>query len=74
MKLYLVSQSENHNYDTYDSFVVAAASEDAARRWHPEGDWEGCGWCSSPDKASVKYIGEAAEGVIGIVISSYNAG
>ena len=35
MKLFLISQSENNGYDTYDSAVVAAKDEEAARRTHP---------------------------------------
>ena len=35
MKLYLVSQIENNSYDTYDSFVVVAASQEEARNTHP---------------------------------------
>ena len=36
MKLYLISQSTNQEYDTYDSAVVAAETEDDARNMHPE--------------------------------------
>ena len=35
MKLYLLSQDENSGYDTYDSCVVAAIDEGAARRISP---------------------------------------
>jgi hypothetical protein len=35
MRLYLVSQDKNKNYDTYDSVVVAAESEEQARNIHP---------------------------------------
>ena len=35
MNIYLVSQDINRNYDTYDSFVCIAESEDAARMMHP---------------------------------------
>lgn len=38
MKLYLISQNVNNNYDTYDSAVVAANSEDEARAMYPGGD------------------------------------
>lgn len=34
MKLWLVSQSENTNYDTYDSFVVASMDEETARLYY----------------------------------------
>ena len=49
MKLYLLSQDVNNGYDTYDSCVVCAEDEDAARRVHPseyvthnrDGKWYG---------------------------------
>ena len=36
MKLYLISQIVNKGYDTYDSAVVAAESEQGARTTHPD--------------------------------------
>ena len=38
MKLYLLSQNTNNWYDTYDSVVVSAKSEDDARTIHPSSD------------------------------------
>jgi hypothetical protein len=35
MELWLLSQDAQSGYDTYDSAVVAAESEDEARRIHP---------------------------------------
>lgn len=35
MKLYLIQQDVNLGYDTYDSAVVIATSEEEARRIHP---------------------------------------
>ena len=37
MNLYLISQTKYDDYDTYDSAVVAAESEDDARKIHPNG-------------------------------------
>lgn len=37
MKLYLVKQNINTGYDTYDSFICAANSEDEAKRMNPGG-------------------------------------
>lgn len=37
--LYLISQSENLDYDTFDSVVVCAESSEEARRMHPELEW-----------------------------------
>lgn len=39
MKLYLISQSVNNGYNTYDSAVVAAESEDEAKEIHPSEYW-----------------------------------
>jgi hypothetical protein len=50
LNLYLISQSVNNNYDTYDSAVVAAASEEEARLIYPTnwGEnnvlWNGSKW------------------------------
>lgn len=35
MNLYLLSQTQNQSYNTYDSAVVAAESEEHARATHP---------------------------------------
>jgi hypothetical protein len=62
-RLYLVSQKENNGYDTFDSFVVMAESEDMARNTHPHGntitDWAGqlYNWASRPENVSVTEIG-----------------
>ena len=50
MKLWLISQNENNNYDTYDSAVVAAETEEEARHTYPdnwglpEAKWNGSTW------------------------------
>ena len=49
MKLYLLSQSINNWYDTYDSVIVSAKSEDDARTIHPSSEtfdisYEGNKW------------------------------
>jgi hypothetical protein len=50
MNLYLISQSVNNDWDTYDSAVVAAASEDEARLIYPNNwgediiKWNGSKW------------------------------
>lgn len=41
MKLWLISQNVNNNYDTYDSAVVAAETEDEARNIYPD-NWGHC--------------------------------
>jgi hypothetical protein len=80
MKLYRISQNVNNGYDTYDSAVVAAETEEEAKMIHPSGnEWDGKelgydSWCSA-EKVKVEYIGEAKEGTLkGIIVSSFNAG
>jgi hypothetical protein len=87
MNLYLISQTENEDYDTYDSAVVCAPDEDTARRMDPDRvrgrngkaydfgpsscDW----WCSSADLVEVRLIGKAAPDVhLGVVCASFNKG
>lgn len=80
MNLYLLTQDESTGYDTYDSVVVAAKSEDEARKIHPSewvDGWDNSGgdWCSSPESVTVKMIGKAVKGTqAGVVLSSFNAG
>jgi len=38
MKLWLVSRTDRIGYDEYDAVVVAAETEDAARKTYPSGD------------------------------------
>lgn len=46
MKLYLLSQSVNNDYDTYDSVVVCAENENEARVVNPGGfyKWHDNAW------------------------------
>lgn len=77
LKLWLISQHTNNGYDTYDSAVVAAATEEEASQINPDGKWGELwsGWCSSPEQVNIEYIGIATEGVEpGVVLSSFNAG
>ena len=84
MNLYKISQTSNCNYDTYDSAIVCAENEAAARVIHPSGDdedipstWPGkyTSWCQTIDEVTVKLIGTAAPGVPqGVVLASFNAG
>ncbi len=77
--LYLISQNENNDYDTYDSAVVVASSEDEARKIHPDGEngrWDKGYWTSSPEKVRVYQIGIAnSEQKAGdVVCASFNSG
>lgn len=71
LKLYLIEQNINNDYDTYDSAVVIEASEEDAR-YTPVGElytW------AEPDYVKVTYIGIAcASSAAGIVLASFNAG
>jgi hypothetical protein len=50
MKLWLISQNVNNNWDTYDSAVVAAETEEDARNTYPDNwdsdpkRWNGSKW------------------------------
>lgn len=86
MKLWLISQNENQDHDTFDRAVVIAETEEAARHTHPYGDctWNGSAWdeddggrdrgtWSHPKHVAVEYIGET-EREAGVVLASFNAG
>jgi len=79
MNLYLISQSVNTEYDTYDSAVVAAPSEEVAKLMHPDGglatskfDPLNCTWCE-PKDVDVQYIGETTLPK-SVICASFNAG
>ena len=80
--LYLLTQSTNTGYDTYDSCVVCAPDADTARTIQPNGAsradvWQAWGrsWAYSDDEVKVTLIGVADPSVEqGVVLASYNAG
>lgn len=80
MKLWLISQDENGGYDTYDSAVVTAETEEAARNTLPSeyAEWrdsEHSSWARKPEQVEVRLIGEAVPGTeAGVVLASFNAG
>ncbi len=85
--LYLISQTTNSDYDTYDSAIVAAYNEEDAKLIHPQGFvWNSGGrkgwgdrWGSrtwaDPNDVSVTLVGVAV-GVDPntVVLFSFNAG
>ena len=81
MNIYLISQSVNNAYDTYDSAVVIAEDEEMAKMTHPDDskNWDGIGlgehsWCAAVD-VDAKLVGTAnSDHPIGVVCASYNAG
>lgn len=80
MNIYKISQTENDDYDTYDSAIAYAETEEESRSIHPDGstnwDWyKQRLWVNSPDKVTVKKIGETnLEVKSGVILASFNAG
>jgi hypothetical protein len=75
MKLFLISQSYNDGYDTYDSAVVAARDEEAAREV-AVGSTGSCGTWAKPKHVAVEDIGTAKTGTKAgtVICASFNAG
>jgi hypothetical protein len=78
MKLWKISQGENREYDTYDSAVVAARTEEEARQTspYPEADpTRLLNFWAAPKDINVEYLGTAAPGTkAGVIVASFNAG
>lgn len=77
MNIYLLSQSDNRGYDTYDSCVVYAESEDAARLILPSeyAEFGGGTWADSPEGVEVQYLGATGNvAAPGVILASFNAG
>jgi hypothetical protein len=76
MKLFLIWQDINTDYDTYDSAVVVAPDEESARHSLPANWVGGCEeqhW-ALPENVHVQYLGESEETLPRIVCASSNAG
>ena len=78
MNLYLLSQSENRGYDTYDSCVVCAGNETLARETRPGySNWGDLfnSWASKPANVTVEFLGQAGDRIsAGVICESFNAG
>ncbi len=82
MKLWKLTQSEHRGWDTYDTCIVAAESEEEAKQIHPNDistlPWETMAyhcWASIPEFVQAELIGEAVEGTReGVILASFNAG
>lgn len=75
MNLYLISQEENDDWDTYDMCVVCAETEEEAKAMHPDGRWSFCTWASKPENVKCEKIGTADDGVEkGFICKSFCAG
>ena len=77
MNIYLVSQSANNDYDTYDSMVVIAETEERAKeltiREHPYESYFNT-WASYDD-LTCELVGFAFKGSEEkIILESFNAG
>ncbi len=76
--LYLLTNETVNGYDTYDSCIVCAETEDEAKLITPDGDTYSWGnvWCNTPDEVICICIGKADSSVeLGsVVIASFNAG
>jgi len=80
MKLYLLGNTDNNDYDTFDSCVVCAENEADAITIDPCGNtfkenerWPD--WAISKESITCMEIGEANDKQErGVIISSYNAG
>jgi len=85
MFLFLLSQMYNSGYDTFDSCIVAAESEEQAILIHPYGNvaksiedighnWDYHSW-ALPQHIKVQKIGIALKGQQeGVILASFNAG
>ena len=76
MNIYLISQYENTGYNTYDTAVVIAESEEAARLTHPSGgeEWIEESW-ADPEDVEVELLGKAIDGSHAVVVcASFHAG
>jgi len=90
MNIYKLEQSQNNDYDTYDSAIVAAPNEASARLMVPGYDtqeqwkayWErvketlySYEWAGAPECVQVSFLGVAAPGTTqSILLASFNAG
>lgn len=81
LKLFRLSQSENINYDTYDSCIVCAENEEGAKSIDPNGgEFKepkiGKGdWALTKEGIKCEEIGIANENQErGVILASFNAG
>lgn len=78
LKLWIIEQDQESGWDTYDSAVVAAETEEEAKAIHPSGRWDKPyhDWAHSPDQVKATLIGNAHESLNpgDVICSSFNAG
>lgn len=86
MKIWKISQTENLIWDTFDSAVVFAETEEDARMTHPsayeftDSKWDGkvdyySSWCDAK-YVTVEYLGETDRDVPNktVIVGSFRAG
>ena len=88
MNIYMVTQTINDNYESYDKFIVICKNIREARMCHPQGlhsyKWNGncwsdgvwkgdSEWCN-PKDVKVKLIGHSKLKTARVVLASFNAG
>ena len=75
MLIYKLSQNEHRGYDTFDSCVVIASTEDSAKELSIRilCKYDDEVWCSDPDKIKAELIG-CSNLSEQLVLSSFNAG
>ncbi len=80
MNLYLLTQSANAGWDTYDSCIVSAECVSAAKFIRPDKcSWEdaaeGYGdWAMYPSEVTVELIGLSLVAESKVILASFNAG
>lgn len=79
MNLYLLKQTANTGYDTYDSYVVCAETVHDARMVTPALASFGerfPTWADKPEEVDVTYLGEADPSIEAgtVICASFNAG
>lgn len=88
MNLYLLTQTVADDYDTFDSCVVVAETEEEAKTIHPGNTkvllTEDCmrevgyedSWAVRPSQVTAKVVGVAADGLERrqVICASFNAG
>ena len=79
MKLWFIKRPESEvDYDTFDSAIVAAETEEEAKTINPCSRGWGyryTAWTKSPENVTATYIGMAKDGTErGIILASFNAG
>ena len=75
MLIYKLSQNEHSGYDTYDSCVVIAPTEERAKELSIEKfcEYDDYAWTKDPNKIEAELIGGSALSER-IILASFNAG